>query len=108
MPTYQYRCTACGSDLEAHQSFSDDPLTDCTACGEAGVLRKQFGSVGVVFKGSGFYRNDARRESSSTASKDTSTKKPAEKKTESTSKSETKSETKKSDSPKKAASTTSA
>ena len=58
MPTYQYVCTACGQDLEAVQSFSDAALTDCPAC--AGRLRKKFGSVGVVFKGSGFYRNDSR------------------------------------------------
>ena len=58
MPTYQYVCTACGQDLEAVQSFSDAALTDCPAC--AGRLRKKFGSVGVVFKGAGFYRNDSR------------------------------------------------
>lgn len=58
MPTYQYSCTACGSALEAQQSFSDDPLTECPECG--GVLRKVFSAVGVVFKGSGFYRNDSR------------------------------------------------
>jgi putative FmdB family regulatory protein len=58
VPTYQYVCTACGQDLEAVQSFSDAALTECPAC--AGKLRKKFGSVGVVFKGSGFYRNDSR------------------------------------------------
>ena len=58
MPTYQYACTACGHELEAVQSFSDDALTTCPDCG--GNLRKLFGNVGVVFKGSGFYRNDAR------------------------------------------------
>jgi putative FmdB family regulatory protein len=58
VPTYQYVCTACGQDLEAVQSFSDAALTECPAC--AGRLRKKFGSVGVVFKGSGFYRNDSR------------------------------------------------
>ena len=58
MPTYQYVCTACGQDLEAVQSFSDTALTDCPAC--SGRLRKKFGAVGVVFKGSGFYRNDSR------------------------------------------------
>ena len=51
-------CTACGHELEAVQSFSDDPLTTCPDCG--GALRKLFGNVGVVFKGSGFYRNDSR------------------------------------------------
>ena len=59
MPTYQYACTGCGHELEAVQSFSDDPLTTCPECGAA--LRKLFGNVGVVFKGSGFYRNDARK-----------------------------------------------
>ena len=58
MPTYQYACTECGHDLEAVQSFSDDSLTECPVC--HGRLRKVFGSVGVVFKGSGFYRNDSR------------------------------------------------
>jgi putative FmdB family regulatory protein len=58
VPTYQYVCTACGQDLEAVQSFSDPALTECPAC--AGRLRKKFGSVGVVFKGSGFYRTDSR------------------------------------------------
>ena len=58
MPTYQYVCTDCGSDLEAVQSFSEASLTECPTCG--GKLRKRFGAVGVVFKGSGFYRNDSR------------------------------------------------
>ncbi|MBO4164879.1 MULTISPECIES: FmdB family zinc ribbon protein [Micromonospora] len=58
MPTYQYACTACGHQLEAVQSFSDEPLTECPAC--EGRLRKVFNSVGVVFKGSGFYRTDSR------------------------------------------------
>ncbi|MGH3715759.1 MAG: FmdB family zinc ribbon protein [Micromonosporaceae bacterium] len=58
MPTYQYACTMCDHELEAVQSFSDDPLTVCPEC--AGRLRKVFSAVGVVFKGSGFYRNDSR------------------------------------------------
>ena len=58
MPTYQYACTVCGHQLEAVQSFTDDPLTQCPAC--EGRLRKLFGSVGVVFKGPGFYRTDSR------------------------------------------------
>ena len=58
MPTYQYTCTECGEPLEAVQSFSDAPLTECPNCG--GKLRKVFNSVGIVFKGSGFYRNDSR------------------------------------------------
>ncbi|GIJ48497.1 hypothetical protein Val02_53830 [Virgisporangium aliadipatigenens] len=58
MPTYQYACTACGHNLEAVQSFTDDALTECPEC--AGRLRKVYGSVGIVFKGSGFYRTDSR------------------------------------------------
>ncbi|WP_446218199.1 FmdB family zinc ribbon protein [Micromonospora sp. IBHARD004] len=58
VPTYQYACTACGQQLEAVQSFSDEPLNECPAC--AGRLRKVFNSVGIVFKGSGFYRTDSR------------------------------------------------
>lgn len=70
MPTYQYSCTECGHFFEQFQSFSDDALTVCPECG--GKLRKVFNAVGVVFKGSGFYRNDSRAtngaDSSSTAS----------------------------------------
>ena len=62
MPTYQYACTACGHRFEAVQSFSDASLTDCPEC--AGRLRKVFSSVGIVFKGSGFYRTDSRAGSS--------------------------------------------
>ncbi len=58
MPTYQYACTDCGDKSEVVQRFSDDPLTVCTGCG--GKLRKVFSPVGIVFKGSGFYRNDSR------------------------------------------------
>ena len=58
VPTYQYVCTACERPLEAQQSFTDDALTVCPVC--AGRLRKVFSAVGVVFKGSGFYRNDSR------------------------------------------------
>ena len=65
MPTYQYACTECGHQLEAVQSFSDDPLTECPDCG--GKLRKQFSAVGIVFKGSGFYRTDSRSTSSASA-----------------------------------------
>lgn len=62
MPTYQYRCTECGEDLEVVQKFSDEPLTVCPAC--QGALRKVFSPVGIVFKGSGFYRTDSRKGSS--------------------------------------------
>jgi putative FmdB family regulatory protein len=62
MPTYEYRCTECGEDLEVVQSFHDDPLTECPACG--GKLRKVFSPIGISFKGSGFYRTDSRSSSS--------------------------------------------
>lgn len=63
MPTYAYRCTVCGNEFDVKQSFSDDALTVCPECG--GALRKLFSAVGVVFKGSGFYRNDSRSTSTS-------------------------------------------
>ena len=65
MPTYQYVCTECGGQLEAVQKFTDDPLTVHEACG--GRLRKVFSPVGIVFKGSGFYRTDSRNGSSAPA-----------------------------------------
>ena len=93
MPTYQYRCSDCGSELEAVQKFTDAALTECPTCN--GSLRKVFNAVGVVFKGSGFYRTDSRNEAkkSSGSKSDSSTsngsadKKPAaaEKKSESSS-----------------------
>ena len=58
MPTYEYACTTCGHRLEAVQKFSDDPLTECPECG--GALRKVYGAVGIVLKGSGFYKTDSR------------------------------------------------
>ena len=58
MPTYQYTCTDCGEPVEAVQKFTDEPLSVCAACG--GRLRKVFSPVGIVFKGSGFYRTDSR------------------------------------------------
>lgn len=70
MPTYQYACTACGHQLEAVQSFSDEPLTECPAC--EGRLRKLFNSVGIVFKGSGFYRTDSRTSGSDNGASTTS------------------------------------
>jgi putative FmdB family regulatory protein len=63
VPTYQYVCTECGHDFDTVQSFSDDALTLCPVCG--GRLRKVFNSVGIVFKGSGFYRNDSREKAKS-------------------------------------------
>lgn len=65
MPTYQYQCTECGEGLEAVQKFTDDALTECPNCG--GRLKKVFSAVGIVFKGSGFYRNDSRGSSSSSS-----------------------------------------
>ena len=68
MPTYQYACTECGHGFEQFQSFSDDALTECPTCG--GRLRKVFNSVGIVFKGSGFYRNDSREAAAKAKGKD--------------------------------------
>ncbi|UTM38189.1 FmdB family transcriptional regulator [Rhodococcus pyridinivorans] len=69
MPTYSYACTACDNRFDIVQSFSDDSLTECPQC--EGKLRKLFNSVGIVFKGSGFYRTDSR--SGSTASESAAT-----------------------------------
>ncbi|WP_344394851.1 FmdB family zinc ribbon protein [Streptomyces vastus] len=65
MPTYQYQCTACGEGLEVVQKFTEDALTECPSCD--GRLKKVFSAVGIVFKGSGFYRNDSRGSSSSSS-----------------------------------------
>ena len=90
MPTYQYACTACGHRFEAVQSFSDASLTDCPEC--AGRLRKVFSSVGIVFKGSGFYRTDSRSGANGSGKADSSGSSSAE------GGSSTSTETKKSDS----------
>jgi len=66
VPTYQYACTACGHRFEAVQAFTDATLTECPEC--AGRLRKVFSSVGIVFKGSGFYRTDSRSGAEKSAS----------------------------------------
>ncbi len=66
MPTYEYRCKDCGEHLEIVQAFSDDPLSECPNC--KGSLKKVFNSVGIAFKGSGFYKNDSRSSTSSTSS----------------------------------------
>jgi putative FmdB family regulatory protein len=58
MPTYAYACTQCGHRFDAVQSFADPSLTECPECG--GALRKEYGSIGVTFNGSGFYRTDSR------------------------------------------------
>ncbi|WP_431842831.1 FmdB family zinc ribbon protein [Calidifontibacter indicus] len=70
MPTYSYACKNCGHQFDIVQAFSDNALTDCPECG--GQLRKVFNSVGVVFKGSGFYRTDSRGGSSSSTPAGTS------------------------------------
>jgi putative FmdB family regulatory protein len=73
MPTYEYVCKTCGDHLEAVQSFHDEALTTCPRC--SGELKKVFGSVGIVFKGSGFYKNDSRNSTASvTPSSSTDTK----------------------------------
>jgi len=71
MPTYQYRCTECGHDLEAVQRFTDAALTECPSCG--GSLRKVYNAVGVVFKGSGFYRTDSRKSPSDNGTSESKT-----------------------------------
>jgi putative FmdB family regulatory protein len=77
VPTYQYTCTDCGEPVEAVQKFTDDPLTMCATCG--GRLRKVFSPVGIVFKGSGFYRTDSRNGSVSASDKsDKKDKQPSE------------------------------
>ncbi|MFI7635208.1 FmdB family zinc ribbon protein [Nonomuraea sp. NPDC049400] len=70
MPTYQYACNDCGEQLEVVQKFTDDALTVCPAC--EGNLRKVFSAVGIVFKGSGFYRTDNRSSSTSTSTSSSS------------------------------------
>lgn len=100
MPTYEYACRSCGKHLEVVQSFTDDALTSCPSC--AGPLRKVFGSIGITFKGKGFYKTDSRSSVSSSRNGGDSDKpeKEREKKDKSTEKSEKseKSETKKAES----------
>lgn len=96
MPTYQYTCSECGQGLEVVQKFTDDALTECPNC--HGRLRKVFSPVGVVFKGSGFYRNDSRTGSNGSKSSSTSS---------NGAKSETKSESSSSDSSSSSSSSTS-
>ena len=92
MPTYQYACTECGHAFDQFQSFSDDALTECPEC--QGRLRKLFNAVGVVFKGSGFYRNDSRDKKSSALSSESKSDGKSESVTSSDTKSETKSDKK--------------
>jgi putative FmdB family regulatory protein len=91
MPTYEYRCTSCGQHIEAVQSFTDEPLTECGVCG--GELRKVFAPVGIVFKGSGFYKTDSRGSGASKRKKEP-TKEPASSSSSSSSSTDSKTETK--------------
>ena len=95
MPTYEYRCKDCGEHLEVVQKFTDDSLTECPAC--HGQLRKVFGNIGIVLKGSGFYKTDSRSGGSGKSGSKSD-------KSESTSES-TKSDTPSSDTAKKSEST---
>lgn len=88
MPTYQYACTDCDHAFEQVQSFSEDSLTTCPQC--EGRLRKVFNAVGVVFKGSGFYRTDSRSSSSDASSSSGSTKTETRSDTSTATKSESK------------------
>jgi putative FmdB family regulatory protein len=90
MPTYEYRCKACGHELEVQQSFTDDPLTECPEC--AGDLRKVFGNIAVTFKGSGFYKTDSRSGAKSTSSSSSESKSESSSDTKSETKTETKTE----------------
>lgn len=99
MPTYQYRCKECGHDFEVVQAFTDDALTECPEC--QGALKKVYGNVGISFKGSGFYKNDARsggsKSSSTSTSESTSSDSSSKSETKTEKKSDTKTETKKSE-----------
>ncbi len=83
VPTYAYACTACGHRFEVQQSFTDAALSECPEC--TGRLRKLFNNVGIVFKGSGFYRTDSRSGTSSTPSSDASSTSSSESSSESSS-----------------------
>ena len=96
LPTYQYACTECGHAFEQFQSFTDDALTVCPAC--EGRLRKVFNAVGVVFKGSGFYRTDSRTDGKSAPASSSSTTDSSSGEKKSETKTETKSTPAKSDS----------
>ena len=80
MPTYAYACTQCGHRFDAVQSFSDATLTECPECG--GAIRKQYGSIGVTFNGSGFYRTDSRGTSGGSSSGESSGSSTSSKKSE--------------------------
>jgi putative FmdB family regulatory protein len=86
MPTYEYRCKSCDHQMEVQQAFTDEPLTDCPEC--QGPLRKVYGNVGISFKGSGFYKNDARGSSSSGSTSSSSSSKDSSSSSESSSSSD--------------------
>ena len=89
MPTYAYACKECGHRFDAVQSFADPTLTECPVCG--GVLRKEYGSIGVTFNGSGFYRTDSRpKPASESSSSSSSSSSGSSEKSTSAKKSETK------------------
>ncbi|HAS12932.1 MAG TPA: FmdB family transcriptional regulator [Acidimicrobiaceae bacterium] len=92
MPTYEYRCKSCGHEMEVQQAFTDDPLDTCPEC--EGPLRKVYGNVGIAFKGSGFYKNDARGSSKKTASSSSGSTSSDTSSSSTEKKSETKTETK--------------
>ncbi|GAA2798224.1 FmdB family zinc ribbon protein [Mycolicibacterium pallens] len=77
MPTYSYACTECDNRFDAVQAFTEDALTSCPQC--SGRLRKLFNSVGVVFKGSGFYRTDSRESGKNSSKSDSSSSSSSEK-----------------------------
>jgi putative FmdB family regulatory protein len=77
MPTYEYRCTACGHEFEELQSMTADPLTICPKCAEPMLRRKMGSGSGMIFKGSGFYLTDYRKSGSSPATKDSKESKPS-------------------------------
>jgi putative FmdB family regulatory protein len=91
MPTYEYACKKCDEHVEVVQSFKDEPLTECPSCG--GTLRKVFSPVGIVLKGSGFYKTDSRAAGGSKGPKKESTSEKSESKSESKSDSKTESKT---------------
>ena len=96
MPTYEYACKECGEHVEVVQSFKDEPLTECPACG--GPLRKVFAPVGIVLKGSGFYKTDSRAAGGSKGPK--KKEEPAKETASASASSESKSDTKSKDSKK--------
>jgi len=103
MPTYEYACKSCGERLEVVQSFTDDALTECPSC--QGELRKVFGSIGISFKGSGFYKTDSRAASSASSKPEKTEKSDKSEKSEKSDSSKPSESTSKSDTSSKADST---